>query len=118
LIKKCQSENFCEGKIGLYELAFPMIFRNHPPVFAHGNFQRKNIIMRPKSIENDSILVYDMTIIDWEFSGWYPSYWEYSKAMYACGNWKDDWGLHVHKILDPFFNEYGWMHMFFTELWT
>lgn len=54
-------------------------------------------------------------IIDWEFSGWYPSYWEYARAIFACGRWNDDWNDWVDQILEPFRNEYAWVSILLRE---
>lgn len=45
-----------------------------PPVFTHGDLNPTNIIVRGDEI---------VGIIDWEFSGWYPHYWEYTSAWYT-----------------------------------
>ncbi|KAK5999313.1 hypothetical protein QM012_005588 [Aureobasidium pullulans] len=55
-----------------------------PPVFTHADLNSGNILVRGNDI---------VGIIDWEFSGWYPDYWEYTSAWY--GNlirtgWQDD----------------------------
>lgn len=26
----------------------------------------------------------DVVLIDFEFAGWYPNYWEYARAIFAC----------------------------------
>jgi hypothetical protein len=33
----------------------------------------------------------DPVIIDWEFAGWFPSYWECAIIMLAAGRFDDDW---------------------------
>ncbi|KAG9942170.1 kinase subdomain-containing protein, partial [Aureobasidium melanogenum] len=55
-----------------------------PPVFTHADLNPGNILVRGTNV---------VGIIDWEFSGWYPHYWEYTSAWY--GNiirtgWQDD----------------------------
>lgn len=42
-----------------------------PPVFTHGDLNPFNIIINNKEVA---------AIIDWEFSGWYPYYWEYTSV--------------------------------------
>jgi thiamine kinase-like enzyme len=74
----------------------PQVLRNHNPIFTNADFQRKNVIVR-----NDGTLV----IIDWETAGWYPSYWEYTLAMFTCGRWDDDWHIWVAQTLDKYPNE-------------
>ncbi|KAI5850816.1 kinase-like domain-containing protein [Durotheca rogersii] len=41
------------------------------PVFTHGDLNPTNILVRGDEV---------VGIIDWEFSGWYPHYWEYTSA--------------------------------------
>jgi serine/threonine protein kinase len=55
-----------------------------PPVFTHADLNPANILVHGQEV---------VAIIDWEFSGWYPHYWEYTSAWY--GNrirtaWQDD----------------------------
>ncbi|KAG5979465.1 hypothetical protein E4U55_005138 [Claviceps digitariae] len=62
-----------------------------PPVFTHCDLHPMNIMVRDGKI---------VGIIDWEMSGWWPSYWEYTSAW--LGNqgrlaWQDN----VHKFIDP-----------------
>ncbi|KAI2820995.1 hypothetical protein CBS63078_1696 [Aspergillus niger] len=46
--------------------------RKHRTVFTHGDLRLANIMV------NDG---YVTGIVDWEFSGWYPEYWEFAKAL-------------------------------------
>ena len=59
-----------------------------------------------------------ITIIDWEFAGWYPSYWEYARAIFACGRFDDDWSEWIDFSLDVYRNEWAWMQMLIVELWS
>ena len=45
-----------------------------PPVFTHGDLNPFNILVREGNV---------VGIIDWEFSGWYPHYWEYTSAWFG-----------------------------------
>lgn len=72
--------------------------------FTHGDLQRKNIVVSNVTSEaggEDGKVAGDfkVTIIDWEVAGWYPSYWEFSRALFACGRWDDDWHEWVGKAL-------------------
>ncbi|KAK9788207.1 putative Kinase-like domain-containing protein [Seiridium cardinale] len=68
-------------KARYYQHVLPNVLRsNGSPIFTHNDFQRKNVMVQP-----DGTLV----IIDWEFSSWYPAYWEYSSATFANGGWDE-----------------------------
>ncbi|KYK56273.1 phosphotransferase family protein [Drechmeria coniospora] len=87
----------------------------HDGLFAHSDFQRKNILVReefsapcngsspPKSFRVAAIL-------DWESAGWYPSYWEYA-LCFAYFDWSDDWPEKVESILDPYVKESALLRM-------
>lgn len=63
-----------------------------PPVFTHGDLNPYNILVRGGKV---------VGLIDWEFSGWYPHYWEYTSAW--CGNvLRTEWQGLLYKFLDPF----------------
>ncbi|KAF7550153.1 hypothetical protein G7046_g8108 [Stylonectria norvegica] len=81
---------------------------NGEPAFTHGDLQRKNVIICPDG---------GVAIVDWAASGWYPSYWEYATAMFACGNWRDDWHVYLAKILDEYPNQFAWMKTLRIEMW-
>ncbi|KAG4436788.1 hypothetical protein IFR05_007722 [Cadophora sp. M221] len=109
MVRKYLYNNLIPQKAEFYKRVLLLVLQNHSPVFSHADLQRKNIMMR-----NDGSLV----IIDWETAGWYPSYWEYTLAMFTCGRWDDDWHTCVAKILDEYLNEYVWMDMLRRELWS
>ncbi|KAG6030496.1 hypothetical protein E4U41_007816 [Claviceps citrina] len=97
-------------KAAFYRHVLPGILRGHKPVFTHGDLQRKNVMIR-----EDGTVV----LIDWEAAGWYPEYWEYTTAVFACGAWKDDWHEFIPHILgDEYPSQYVWFNMLFRELWS
>ena len=117
-------------KADFYRRSLPSIFHGHKPVFTHGDFQRKNVIVRKvpsasavssASSKTDqsthSSEDYQVILVDWEKAGWYPTYWEYCSATWSF-RWDDDWPSRVEKILKPFSAEFPWMHMLFHELWS
>jgi serine/threonine protein kinase len=62
------------------------------PVFTHGDLNPYNILIRGENV---------VGIIDWEFSGWYPPYWEYTSGSY--GRFLDtDWQGTLEKFIDPY----------------
>ncbi|KAI1120107.1 kinase-like domain-containing protein [Nemania abortiva] len=61
-----------------------------PPKFAHGDINPSNILVRDGKV---------VSIIDWEFSGWYPHYWEYASAWF--GNIiREQWQGMLENFLD------------------
>lgn len=109
LVRKYLYNNMAPQKAEFYRRIFPQVLQNHDSIFSHADVQRKNIMVRTDG---------SLAIIDWETAGWYPSYWEYTLAMFTCGRWDDDWHIWVAKILDEYPNEYAWMDMLRRELWS
>lgn len=109
LIRKYVYNSGLDYKASYYRRVLPVVLRNHRSVFTHGDLQRKNIILK-----EDGTAV----VIDWESAGWYPEYWEYALAMFACGAWDDDWHEYLGHILTEFPNEYAWFEMLRKELWS
>lgn len=77
----------------------------HDIVFTHSDFQRKNIMVREghnlSNIKDGGLRRFQVVaVLDWEFAGWYPSYWEYA-LCFAHFDWLDDWAEKVEQILDP-----------------
>jgi hypothetical protein len=87
------------GQLPVQRRLYHRIFRGHKPVFTHANLVGRNVLLR-----QDGTVV----LIDWEHSGWYPSYWEYCCAMLFC-KYTDDWAEWVHEMLDEYVPEQGWM---------
>lgn len=63
-----------------------------PPVFTHGDLNPSNIFVKNGKISG---------IIDWEFAGWYPHYWEYTTAWYG-GRLRTDWQEDLKRFLEPY----------------
>lgn len=92
-----------------FRRVFPKALRgNDKPVFTHNDLQRKNIMITPEG---------KVFIIDWATSGWYPSYWEYSTTMFACGEWRDDWPARVPELMIEFPSQYIWLSTVRNEIW-
>lgn len=64
-----------------------------PSVFTHGDLNPTNIIVRDNKI---------VGIIDWEMSGWYPHYWEYTSLKIASFLVNQFWDRTIDKFLNPF----------------
>ncbi|OAP55770.1 hypothetical protein AYL99_09922 [Fonsecaea erecta] len=51
--------------------------RQYRTCFSHADLCPRNLIVRNGKIA---------AVIDWQFAGWYPEYWEYTKAHYSFPN--------------------------------
>ncbi|PLB47575.1 kinase-like protein [Aspergillus steynii IBT 23096] len=69
----------------------------HQIVFTHGDLHHPNTMVKDGVVSG---------IVDWEFSGWYPEYWEFIKALYIW-QWQNDWFDYLVQILRPYYAEYG-----------
>lgn len=82
----------------------PSALNGHQPTFTHGDFYRRNILVR-KVNDHSEIEKYEVVaIIDWESAGWYPAYWEYASS-FALFQWFDDWPECFEKFIDPYPSE-------------
>jgi hypothetical protein len=77
-------------------------------------WQRKALLSRTES--QSETTQFDVTLIDFESSGWYPSYWEYCNAA-AAFRFNDDWDEHVDRILQPPMAEYLALSQLRFEIW-
>lgn len=62
-----------------------------PPVLTHGDLNPFNILVRGAQI---------VGIVDWEFSGWYPHYWEYTSAWHG-NKTRQAWQEVIPSFLEP-----------------
>lgn len=70
------------------------------PVFTHADLNPFNILIRGEKV---------VGIIDWEFAGWYPHYWEYTSAWH--GNIiRTGWQGDLDQFLEPFRKELAMEH--------
>lgn len=60
------------------------------PNFTHGDLNPFNVLVRGGRV---------VGIIDWEFSGWYPHYWEYISAWFGNVT-RTEWRDMLDKVLD------------------
>ncbi|KAL9634319.1 MAG: hypothetical protein Q9204_003046 [Flavoplaca sp. TL-2023a] len=69
----------------------------HDIVFTHNDLAPRNTLVRDGNV---------VAILDWEFSGFYPSYWEYVKA-WCWPDWQSGWIKDnvIDRILDPYLTE-------------
>jgi hypothetical protein len=91
------------------------LFRNilsnmptHRIVFTHADLQAKNIMVKRIDSDTGNQRQVELTILDWEMSGWYPEYWEFCNAAIFntyCAEWLDI----AQDTLDVYTHEYLWM---------
>ncbi|KAI9924899.1 hypothetical protein ASPWEDRAFT_183404 [Aspergillus wentii DTO 134E9] len=69
--------------------------RDYDINFTHGDFGLRHVFYHGGKITG---------IIDWEFAGWFPDYWEYAMAGYSVWSFVsiEDY---LHMIMDPFPDE-------------
>ncbi|KAF4494980.1 kinase-like domain [Fusarium agapanthi] len=74
--------------------ALPAIFHStgHDIVFTHSDINMRNILMHNGRISG---------IVDWENSGWFPDYWEYTKAHFVT-KLNKRWLAVVDRIFENF----------------
>lgn len=101
LVEKYLYSSGMPSKSRFYCRVLPRVLCDHASVFSHGDLQRKNVLLGDDG---------NLCLVDWE----------YASAMFACGNWRDDWHEYVAGILDEYPNEYVWfdMIMMVRELWS
>ncbi|KAF5369710.1 hypothetical protein D9615_010179 [Tricholomella constricta] len=57
--------------------------RKHPRVFTHNDLTPRNIMVDPVTGKITAL-------VDWGCAGWFPTHWEYCKAMNFCNDMTDD----------------------------
>lgn len=76
----------------------------------HADLHRENILV------SFAKLTRVLALVDWEQSGWYPDYWEYSKGLYTCW-YEDEWRRDfIDHFLSPRFNEQQVFSEYATQL--
>ncbi|KXS93969.1 hypothetical protein AC578_1754 [Pseudocercospora eumusae] len=68
----------------------------HVLKFTHANLSPRNII-----VANGEIVA----LVDWEYSGWYPQYWEYVK-FFECETDCRDWKEYAEDIFDRQYSDF------------
>jgi aminoglycoside phosphotransferase (APT) family kinase protein len=66
-----------------------------PLRFTHGDLSSSNILVKGDRI---------VGIVDWEISGWYPEYWEYTTASQVNPR-NEFWRAEIDKFLEPYPSE-------------
>ncbi|KAK9366451.1 kinase-like domain-containing protein [Lipomyces kononenkoae] len=87
----------------------------HRIVFTHGDLQPKNIMVQRAGSGKDGSPDFKITLIDWEFSGWYPEFWDFCNATIPC-RFKPDWLELIPDILDQYPVEFLMMQVVYNAL--
>ncbi|KAF2236461.1 hypothetical protein EV356DRAFT_498502 [Viridothelium virens] len=116
MVRTCFNTSARKHSADFYSRALEAALHDHPPTFSHGDIQRKNIMIR--SVGGSSSQTkqpveaeIEIVLIDWEIAEWYPSYWDYAKAMYAAARLDDDWRFWLEKFLEPYYNGFAWQYL-------
>nr|POE71932.1 hypothetical protein CFP56_11808 [Quercus suber] len=100
------SENCGPEHVKLLRKVIESTLKGHRTVFTHADLQPKNILVRRTGISNsEKGSTFDIRIIDWEMSGWYPEYWEFCNATV----WDDlhpEWLAASQNIMNIYPSEY------------
>ncbi|KAF1992472.1 hypothetical protein K402DRAFT_426519 [Aulographum hederae CBS 113979] len=72
------------GPDAIADLWRQLLNDSSPIVLTHGDVHQSNIIVSATSP------AHLLAIIDWEQSGWYPTYWEYCKTVHTVAEY-DEW---------------------------
>ena len=98
------------------KMVFSMLRPNHDLVFSHGDLHPRNIMVSRKpgsssacknACEHAHLTIEGL--IDWECCGWYPSYWDYTKAIYTLSvqDGCADWWLYLPEAIGRWGSEYA-----------
>lgn len=78
----------------------------HRIVFTHGDLNMRNVLVHDRKLSG---------IVDWENAGYYPEYWEYTKAHFVT-RIKQRWLAVVDRVFDPL-GDYGEDLQIERKLW-
>ena len=78
--------------------------RGHRILFTHADLNPRNILV-DKVTRADGSTGWAVTgIVDWENSGYYPEYWEYTKALFEGFRWTKRHNDMMHRIFEKIGN--------------
>ncbi|KAK8089530.1 hypothetical protein PG997_004491 [Apiospora hydei] len=76
--------------------------RGHNNVFTHADLNARNILVDTVA-RPDGTWGWSVTgIIDWEFSGYYPEYWDYTKSLFEGFRYAQRWRDAIHDVFRVF----------------
>ncbi|OSC97358.1 hypothetical protein PYCCODRAFT_1440229 [Trametes coccinea BRFM310] len=91
--------------------------RGHKIVFTHADLNPRNILV-DRVVQPDGSLGWQVTgIVDWETAGYYPEYWDYTKALYEGFRWTRRYTRLVKEIFSALGDYSKELHVE-TESWA
>lgn len=76
--------------------------RGHKIVFTHADLNPRNILV-DQIVQSDGSISWGVTgIVDWETAGYYPEYWDYTKAMFERFRWSRRYNDLIHAVFSEF----------------
>lgn len=76
--------------------------KGHSILFTHGDLNPRNIIVQQEVQQNGKYAWRVAGIVDWETAGYYPEYWEYTKALYEQFRWPRRYAQMIHDLFSIF----------------
>ncbi|CRG91716.1 hypothetical protein PISL3812_08768 [Talaromyces islandicus] len=109
----CHDPRICGGQpVGPFtdEAAFSQTLRysddaarrGHKIVFTHADLNPRNILVDKVTLADGSCGWVVTGIVDWETSGYYPDYWDYTKSMFEGFRWTRRYNDMLHKLFMEF----------------
>jgi hypothetical protein len=94
----------------IFDRCITDVFCGYRLVFSHGDLQDRNLIISQVGEHGDGHRLFKVTLIDWQFSGWYPDYWEF--RFTACtNNGGHEWQELLQAGLDLYSKEFPLMFL-------
>lgn len=106
-------------KARFYEKYVARVLQGHRPTLTHGDVQQKNIMVAENtSRTNDQGgRSFDVALVDWENSGWFPDFWEFFCACHPLiFHWGEDWSWRVQEFVQVWPAEMAIMHLIDRDL--
>ncbi|KAJ4391476.1 hypothetical protein N0V93_005093 [Gnomoniopsis smithogilvyi] len=76
--------------------------KGHRVFFTHADLNPRNIMVNEVVQENGASGWRVSGIVDWETAGYYPEYWEYTKALYEEFRWSKRYVNMIHGVFKTF----------------
>ncbi|KAI1810837.1 hypothetical protein GGS20DRAFT_589166 [Poronia punctata] len=76
--------------------------RGHEIMFSHADLNPRNILVE-EHVQPDGSVTWNVSgFVDWEFSGYFPEYWEYTKALFEGFRWPKRYNNMIHSVFKEF----------------